>query len=210
MTQSLKKVGKKCSSKHYSTLENEPVAAQCDEDDQLCISLALTKEPHLFVETCEESKTEGTLCDDTSEYISDAESTTDLFDEDGETRAGDTLCINTPSEENIYKKFEQWLKGPDGGRKHDHSSTQCSRQVQLVVRAVDPENPKVSNLFHKSILRDKWLTKFEKREKTGIEKSYLGALNQFYVFLKSEKPPCAEVSTERLSCLSDKKKKTVE
>ena len=60
----------------------------------------------------------------------------------------------------------------------------------------------MSNIFHKRTLRDKWLSKFEKERRPGTVKSYLGALNQFYIFLKCERPPQIDVAPEMLSYLS--------
>ena len=42
--------------------------------------------------------------------------------------------------ESIFKDFESWLQGPDGGRKDSHCAQQCSRQVQVVITYIDPEN----------------------------------------------------------------------
>lgn len=36
----------------------------------------------------------------------------------------------------IFQTFTQWLQGPDGGRKDQKCAQQCSRQVQLVVKAI--------------------------------------------------------------------------
>ena len=105
----------------------------------------------------------------------------------------------------LFVKFEEWLKGPDGGMKDDRCAGQCRRQIQLVTNFIDLENPNLNNILHKRTLRDKWLTIFDKDKQPGTVKSYLGALNQFFVFLKCE---CVEVdvSPEALSRLSDQVK----
>jgi hypothetical protein len=48
-----------------------------------------------------------------------------------------------------------------------------------------PTAPSISSLLHKAVLRDKWLTIFEKEKKPGTVKSYLGTLNNFYVYLRA-------------------------
>lgn len=92
-------------------------------------------------------------------------------------------------DQDLFNKFKDWLQCPDGGRKDEHSALQCSRQVQLVVQYIDKEQPKLSNILDKKILRDRWLSKFEKERQPGTVKSYLGALKQFYLFLGFECPP---------------------
>ncbi|CAB3983100.1 Hypothetical predicted protein [Paramuricea clavata] len=88
--------------------------------------------------------------------------------------------------ESIFKDFESWLQGPDGGRKDSRCAQQCSRQIQVVITYIDPENRKLIKLFDKGVLRDKWLVVFEKSRQPGTVKSYLGALHRFYAFLKCE------------------------
>ena len=106
----------------------------------------------------------------------------------------------------VFEKFESWLEGPDGGRKDKRCAIQCSRQVQMVVQAISPQNPKLSNIFRKNILRDKWLSEFEKNRQPGTVKSYLGALSKFYVFLKSEKLRNIDATPEMLGSLQDQMK----
>ena len=113
----------------------------------------------------------------------------------------DAMKTRPPQHEGVFTKFEEWLQGPDGGRKDERCAVQCSRQVQLVIEYIDKEQPNLSNILHKQILRDKWLSKFEKEKRPGTVKSYLGALNQFYIFLECESPPQIDVPSEVLSCL---------
>ncbi|CAB4029524.1 Hypothetical predicted protein [Paramuricea clavata] len=94
--------------------------------------------------------------------------------------------------------------GPDGGRKNMKCSLQCSRQVQLVAAAINPESPKVSDLFDRKILRDSWLTKFEKEKQPETVKSYLGSLNLFFTFSKCEQlGQQYGVAHDQLGVLSD-------
>lgn len=128
-------------------------------------------------------------------------------DDESDTRmeldkdCSDVPKTRPPQHEALFTKFEEWLQGPDGGRKDKRCAVQCSRQVQLVIEYIDKEQPKLSNILHKQILRDKWLSKFEKEKRPGTVKSYLGALNQFYIFLECESPPQINVPPEVLSCL---------
>ena len=38
---------------------------------------------------------------------------------------------NQCGQEELFKEFEKWLQGPDGGRKDERCARQCSQQVQL-------------------------------------------------------------------------------
>lgn len=113
----------------------------------------------------------------------------------------EVVCTNLPEQGEMFSKFEEWLQCPDGGRKDENSARSCSRQVQLVVQYIDKEQPKWSNILDKRLLRDKWLTKFEKERQPGTVKSYLGALKQFYLFLECECPP-KDTPPQVLSSLS--------
>ena len=107
----------------------------------------------------------------------------------------------------LFQKFTEWLQGPDGGRKNEKCSCQCSRQVQLVAEAINPESPNVADLFDRKVLRDSWLTPFEKKKQPGTVKSYLGSLNLFFMFLKCEQfDEKLSISQEQLGLLSDQMK----
>ena len=92
----------------------------------------------------------------------------------------------SPADKKILLDFRDWLKGPDGGRKDDKCAQQCMRQVKMVTEFIDAENPCLTMILSKNILRDDWLKKFEKEKRPGTLKSYLGTLNQFYVYLQAE------------------------
>lgn len=47
----------------------------------------------------------------------------------------------------LFVKFEEWLKGPDAGRKDERCAGQCRRQIQLVINFIDPENPSLNNIW---------------------------------------------------------------
>ena len=137
-------------------------------------------------EDIEEDVIDGDLIENDQQYIQGA----------------DHLDNNLPQ---LFVQFEEWLKGPDGGRKDERCASQCRRQVQLVINFIDPKNPNLSSIFKKKILRDKWLNIFDKEKQPGTVKSYLGALNLFYVFLKCEGVE-VDVSPATLSSLSDQAK----
>ena len=86
----------------------------------------------------------------------------------------------------ILSNFEDWSKGPDGGRKDEKCSKQCMRQIQMVMQQINPEKPTITSLLSKTTLRDKWLEPAEKTKQPGTVKSYLGSLNQFFIFLHTE------------------------
>ena len=113
-----------------------------------------------------------------------------------------SLDINIPD---LFIQFENWLKGPDGGQKDDKSSRLCRRQVQLVLQFIDGEHADLQNILHKRLLRDKWLTVFDKKRKPGTVRSYLGGLQQFYIFLKCEAVDVG-VPPETLTSLSEQMK----
>ena len=54
--------------------------------------------------------------------------------------------------------------------------------------ACNPQGFKLSDLFDKLIMRDSWLTEFEKIRKAGTLKSYCHSLRFFYRFLNSDEP----------------------
>ena len=64
------------------------------------------------------------------------------------------------------------------------------------------ETPGIEDLLHKKILRDRWLTIFDKSKKPGTVKSYLGSLKQFYIFFKCEEVDVG-VKAEALTSLQD-------
>ena len=130
----------------------------------------------------------------------DCESKIDRESED-EDDVNDTFKLD-PNVRKIFDKFECWLKGPDGGSKGDRSAVQCRRQIEIVVNYIESKKPNLDNILHKTILRDQWLSKFEKEKQPGTVKSYLGSLNQFYRFLKCENMDVG-ISIEQLSSLSD-------
>ena len=105
--------------------------------------------------------------------------------------------ITDSESSSILERFEDWLKGPDGGKKDEQCGCQCMRQIQSILVTIDPEKPKVVNLLDKIVLRNNWLMKFEKDWKPGTVKAYLGALRRFYAFLRCERiqiPRVANVS----------------
>ncbi len=102
---------------------------------------------------------------------------------------GDTATGKVSSnvdEKVILSNFNDWLTGPDGGRKDQKSARQCMRQVEMVMGYITPAAPAISSLLDKAVLRDNWLSRFEKEKRPGTVKSYLGALNNFYVYLRAE------------------------
>ena len=110
-------------------------------------------------------------------------------DGEGDNDDGDTAAANVPSnvdDKVLLSNFKDWLSGPDGGRKDAKCAQQSMRQVEMVMGYITPSSPSISSLLHKAVLRDKWLTTFEKEKKPGTVKSYLGTLNNFYVYLRAE------------------------
>lgn len=141
---------------------------------------------------CEDVSDDGNDHDDDDDDPSRRPDT--IFPTNSAEKISDSIMKNVFSRketDELMSKFENWLKGPDGGRKDDKSATQFKRQVQMVMEFIEPEKcPNLLSLMSKNILRDQWLTKFEKQKRPGTVKSYLGALNQFYIFLQAE---CAKI-----------------
>ena len=137
--------------------------------------------------------------DDDGEFVDDDDLDDDKKDDKDETE--------TPrSQQEMFKHFREWLQGADGGRKEEHVANQCSRQVEMVLEYIDRENRDLKNILTKRILRDKWLTPFEKEKRPGTVKSYLASLNHFYIFAKCEKPDGVAATEEQLSLLSEQVK----
>ena len=113
---------------------------------------------------------------------------------------------NQCGQEELFKEFEKWLQGPDGGRKDERCARQCSRQVQLVMLFINKEDPKLSDILSKRTLWNEWLSKFEKERQPGTVKSYLGALHNFYAFLKCENIPNVSDQPEMLTLLIEEMK----
>ena len=81
----------------------------------------------------------------------------------------------------ILSNFHDWLKGPDGGRKDNKCSKQCTRQVQMVMQQINPKKQAITDLLSKMTLRDKWLVPVEKKKQPGTVKS-LDLLPSFSFF----------------------------
>ena len=117
----------------------------------------------------------------------------DLVGEDNENPPlnsnNETTVLSSRESKKILSSFQEWLKGPDGGRKDEKCANQCKRQVQMVIEFIDSKNPSLTLLMSKRTIRDKWLTEFEKVKQPGTVKSYLGTLNLFYLFIQVE---CAD------------------
>ena len=124
---------------------------------------------------------DGEFADDDDDDDNDDDDDDEFADDDDDDLdEGET---ETPrSQQEMFKHFREWLQGADGGRKEEHVANQCSRQVEMVVEYIDRENRDVQNILSKRILRDKWLTPFEKKKRPGTIKSYLASLNHFYIF----------------------------
>lgn len=124
----------------------------------------------------------------------------------------DTATANVSSnvdDKVMLSNFKDWLTGPDGGRKDNTIAQQSMRQVEMVMGYIAPVAPAISSLLNKAVLRDNWLTTFEKEKKPGTVKSYLGSLNNFYVYLRAEcqhKFKELDVSEAQLVSLSEQVK----
>ena len=111
----------------------------------------------------------------------------DIGGDIGETKSGQVSPININDKVTV-SNFKDWLRGPDGGRKDEKCARQCMRQVEMVMQVITPDAPSISGLLSKSVLRDQWLSIIEKEKKPGTVKSYLGSLNLFFVYLRTECP----------------------
>ncbi|XP_028394421.1 uncharacterized protein LOC114518606 [Dendronephthya gigantea] len=92
----------------------------------------------------------------------------------------------TTDETSELVRVTRWWPGPDGGRKDEKCARQCMRQVEMVMKFITPNAPSISSLLSKSLLRDKWLRIIEEEKKPGTVKSYLGSLNQFFIYMRTE------------------------
>ena len=71
---------------------------------------------------------------------------------------------------------------------------------------INKEDPKLSDILSKRTLWNEWLSKFEKECQPGTVKSYLGALHNFYAFLKCENIPNVSDQPEMLTLLIEQMK----
>ena len=180
---------------HDNFLENEPSTSSCCRlksprnrelgNTKLCPTF-LTDE-HAPRDTLPKpSVSPGSLEDELPEPDEMIDATENVGDLGEAFNCGGNVIIDSEST-SIFERFEDWLKGPDGGKKDEQCARQCMRQIQLIVVTIDPDQPKVVHLLDKTVLRDKWLVEFEKNRKPGTIKAYLGALHRFYAFLKCER-----------------------
>jgi len=84
------------------------------------------------------------------------------------------------NESNFLKKFENWLKGPDGKSKPERQAKQHSRQTEIIIRDASNGSFDVNALFDRQMLRENWLLKLESSRAPGTVKSYLYSLVFFY------------------------------
>jgi hypothetical protein len=63
------------------------------------------------------------------------------------TRVQMILKLHHPQD--LLKKSEEWLQGPDGGRKEELVVHQCSCHIEIVVEYIDKENRDLTNILHK-------------------------------------------------------------
>ena len=67
-----------------------------------------------------------------------------------------------------------------------------------MIPACNPQGFKLSYLFDKVIMRDSWLTRFEKIRKAGTVKSYCHSLRLFYRLLNKDESMEAKVFFPKL------------
>ena len=127
---------------------------------------------------------DGTGNDDDEDCDGDYEDDEDIEDENVDGPV--PYFSSSINDKVILSNFHDWLKGPDGGRKDNKCSKQCARQVQMVMQQINPKKQAITDLLSKMTLRDKWLVPVEKKKQPGTVKSYLGTLNQFFIFLHAE------------------------
>ena len=141
------------------------------------------------------------LTNENSDKFDSDQSDTSSDDFDNLYCEEESFDSNQCGQEELFKEFEKWLQGPDGGRKDERCARQCSLQVQLVMLFIHKEDPKLSDILSKRTLWNEWLSKFEKERQPGTVKSYLGALYNFYAFLKCENIPNVSDQPEMLTLL---------
>ena len=132
---------------------------------------------------------------------SDSDSSYTYSQESDDEEILNTPVNAAPDEASIFKQFEDWLQTADGGRKDETNALKCSRQVQLVMQYICPENPTLKDVLNKNTLKTKWLNKFEKERHPGTVRAYLGDLRQFYSFIQCELPRNVDVSSDVLYSL---------
>jgi hypothetical protein len=109
-------------------------------------------------------------CDDPSqdeEFAENSDGDGGLSDDEFKDGNTESASFNLTGGDGLLKKFDQWLNRPNGGRKESKCATHCVRQVQLILRYINPDNLSIKNILSKNTLRENWLTKVEKEKKPG-------------------------------------------
>ena len=97
--------------------------------------------------------------------------------------------------------FKNWLESVDGREKSIRCASQNSRQILSIITATQTENSSFTfkNVFNRQILRDNWLTPFNKIRKPGTIKSYLCSLKMFYKYLVCDTP--SNIEFDERNCI---------
>ena len=83
---------------------------------------------------------------------------------------------------------KKWLQSVDGRGKSERCSKARSRQVVPILKTISPLEFDVKELFNRFLLRNDWLSKFDKVAQPVTVWNYLNSLKQFYEYILCDKP----------------------
>ena len=127
------------------------------------------------------------------EYRSEEEKDVDFCD------TQDKFILTSTVEDGIFREFQQWLCGPDGGYKPHRSAKDRKNTLLIILKSVTEYGSlDYKNLLEKPFL-ERWMVYGEEQLQPGTIKTYLQAVINFYDFLEVSKGPADEGLVTKIS-----------
>ena len=114
-------------------------------------------------------------------------------------------AIKNPQTKHVLEAFIQWLVTLDGGVREINLSKMYASTIAKIIRLVDPAEHKVSVLFDKVALRERWLIESSKVLKPGSIKATLCSLRIFLRFILTKDPSTLdfEITAEQIKVIQE-------
>ena len=137
--------------------------------------------PEVIGKTCGSEKLEQIADDSDHSEESISENDEDVAPED---------IVPTPSQKMLFDAFKRWLMSLDGGHKKEKDAQQHVSQLLTICRCLEEDTAtgdicNILLLFDATLLREKWLEKFQTGRKPGTVKGYLHSLLHLCDFVKT-------------------------